>query len=125
MQFARWIEKFLSKKSVSMPETLSDCFDALNRFDGGSIAREALVIDESDMAMFHFGLGMWIRNNWGLWEHKGELYKWFCGLGVTHPDDMSGIILTSYWRSLHQKPIELGQQIYKIQKYWSNNGTRN
>jgi hypothetical protein len=43
----------------------------------------------------HFGLGMWIRNNWGLWQ-QGPLYHSMTDFGLEHPDDMSGAILEGF-----------------------------
>jgi len=51
--------------------------------------------EEEFTAQAHFGLGLWMRNQWGLWR-GGPLTKYFCQLGVYHPDDMSSIILTTY-----------------------------
>ncbi|RLA38718.1 MAG: hypothetical protein DRR42_28300, partial [Gammaproteobacteria bacterium] len=43
----------------------------------------------------HHSLGMWIRNNWGLWSDSA-LALWFNSHGITHPDYMSSAILESY-----------------------------
>lgn len=65
----------------------------------------------------HLSTGMWIRNNWGLWK-GGDLLKYFNGLGIHHPDDMSGIILCSYYRHLKNLDYELDSQIKFYQDYW-------
>jgi hypothetical protein len=66
----------------------------------------------------HFGAGQQIRNNWGLWEGKNSLYQEFKSLGVTFPEDISTIILTSFYRRLNHQDIDLKGQIqkYKLQK---------
>jgi len=71
------------------------------------------------MSQYHFGLGMGMRNEWGLWGGS-RLAKWFNAQGITHPDDMSGIILHSFWRHLNGKPITLEQQVKYYQDYWKN-----
>lgn len=43
---------------------------------------------------------------------------WFNQVGIYHPDDMSGIILDSFWRKLNNKPIGLDEQIKYYQDYW-------
>ena len=53
-----------------------------------------------DMIQYHMGLGMWIRNNWGLWGGS-RLQKYFSERGITHPDDMSGLLLNFYYDWLH------------------------
>jgi hypothetical protein len=73
--------------------------------------------DESNMASLHFGLGLGIRNGWGLWSDS-RLARWFQGIGISHPDDMSGIILDSLWRDLHGEPRRLEEQVAHYQAYW-------
>ena len=74
----------------------------------------------------HFGLGMNIRNNWGLWDRKGYLYEYFENMEIYHPDDISSVILTSYHRMLNDKPIEINKQAKHYQEYWEevNNSQR-
>ena len=64
---------------------------------------------------YGFGPGQWIRNNWGLWGGS-RLQAYFVELGVTDPEAMSWIILTSYHRSINGKNIDLEQQIKKKNK---------
>lgn len=58
-----------------------------------------------------------MRNNWGLWSGS-RLAKYFNEMGIFHPDDMSGIILTSFHRHLNGKDLQLDQQIKYYQEYW-------
>ncbi len=74
--------------------------------------------DEEELARFHFGLGLSLRNRWGLWGGS-RLAEWFNSIGIFHPDDMSGIIITSLVRDLQGKPIELEAQIAEYQVYWA------
>jgi hypothetical protein len=66
----------------------------------------------------HMSTGMWMRNNWGLWR-RGKLAKHFDSMGIHHPDDMSGIILTSYHRHLAGKERDLEQQVKRYREYWA------
>ncbi|MEQ9229543.1 MAG: DUF6794 domain-containing protein [Cyclobacteriaceae bacterium] len=69
------------------------------------------TLDEQEFATAqHFGLGMHIRNYWGLWQQK-ELYFFFDSLGIPHPDEMSGIILTAYHRHLTGRDINLNELV--------------
>jgi hypothetical protein len=63
-----------------------------------------------------FKLGLWIRTNWGLWE-RSRLARYFNKLEIHHPDDMSQIILNTFWRYLNGKPIELETEILGCKKY--------
>ena len=58
--------------------------------------------------MAHFGLGMFLRNNWGLWG-GGSLAQFMREKGVRHPDDMSGYILNGYAARLRGAPRSLDQ----------------
>lgn len=78
-----------------------------------------LGLSEDDaMATAHHGLGQYLRNEWELWSNQGIIVEYFHRLGITHPDDMSGIILTSYHRWKNNKPIDLKEQIKQYKKYW-------
>lgn len=46
--------------------------------------------------MTHMSMGMWIRNNWGLWA-GGPMREFFVAREVAHPDSMSSLILDAYW----------------------------
>ena len=61
--------------------------------------------------------GRCLRNAWGLWGGS-PLAKFFNTRGVHHPDDMSGIIMTSLWRRLHGAPIKLEEQAAAAKRYW-------
>lgn len=74
--------------------------------------------EQTAIADIHLGTGRIIRNNWGLWSGKSKLAKYFNDLGIHHPDDMSGIILTSLHRKLNNKPIELDKQVREYQLFW-------
>ena len=59
----------------------------------------------------------WIRNEWGLWT--GSLLAfWFFEKEIYHADDMSGIIVDSYRRTIGGQPIDLESQIEVYHKHW-------
>jgi len=68
-------------------------------------------------ATFGYMFGWFLRNKWGLWGGS-RLAMHFNGLGISHPDDMSGIIIDSYKRHLRNEPIGLREQIKKYQNFW-------
>lgn len=65
----------------------------------------------------HFAAGQWIRNDWGLSQAKGALYKQFKSLGITFPEDISSIILTSFHRRLNKKDIDFDGQVKEFKEY--------
>lgn len=65
---------------------------------------------EKDLWEYHLGLGTGLRNEWGLWAHS-RLAQYFEALGVDHPEEMSSIIIKSYWRRLNHQDIKLEEQL--------------
>lgn len=52
---------------------------------------------ERDLINFHFGWGMSIRNELGLWQGNKELLR-SCGSKKMHPDDASMVIIKAVRR---------------------------
>jgi hypothetical protein len=110
------------EEEVYIPKNLNDCFVQLKKLLKPEDIEKMKSGTEDDMIQYHFGLGMGIRNSWGLWGGS-RLAKWFNAQGIKHPDDMSGIILDSFWRHLNDKPIKLKEQIKYYQDYWKKQET--
>jgi hypothetical protein len=58
----------------------------------------------------HRSLGMWIRNNWGLWDAKqmqgrDSLRRYFLARGIRHPDSMSSVVLDCYCAYLRGQDV--------------------
>jgi len=106
------------------PANLEEAVIQLTKILPDTTQQEVLSMTEKEfLGGSHFGLGMWIRNNWGLWR-GGELAKEFNTKGIFHPDDMSGIILKCYYRQLHNQDWELDEQIKFYQNYWKETQER-
>jgi hypothetical protein len=55
---------------------------------------------ESELIGLHFGLGMWIRNNLGLWQGNDELMQVIRERDqAIHTDDVSMVIIAAVWRA--------------------------
>ena len=79
---------------------LRDAFAELDKMLSPALKEEFKSKGPRDVATAqHFGLGLWIRNNWGLWA-ESRLYNHLRGLGLFHPDDMSSFLIESYCRYL-------------------------
>lgn len=104
---------------VYVPKDVEDSFVELDRMLNPALINDMRLRAEDGMIEYHHSLGRWIRNYWALWA-GGRLSKYFNELGINHPDDMSGIILTSYWRHLHSRPIQLDEQVERCRKYWQD-----
>jgi hypothetical protein len=102
------------------PKTLDEAVSQLEKIHDDSTKGKIRTMTEDEFsANSYFGMGMWIRNNWGLWK-GGALPDYFNSKGIFHPDDMSGIILTSYYRQLKGQDWELEKQIKYYQDYWKS-----
>lgn len=86
---------------IYIPRNLQECFNVLDTL---LYTKDRLTIraqfSRKEMSKFHFGLGLWMRNNWGLWGGS-RLNTYMKQRGVYHPDDMSGTILEFYYDHLH------------------------
>lgn len=107
---------------LPIPKDLDECYARLDKVASPEIKEWIKCLTEEQFTRKeHFSLGMGLRNQWGLWHHS-ELARYFYDIGIFHPDDMSGIILTSYHRRLSKKPIMLNEQVGYYQAYWTNLG---
>lgn len=103
---------------VYIPKDLDDAFVELQKMLSPALLDEIRLKSEKEMITYHHGFGTWLRNYWGLWAGS-RLAQYFNQLGINHPDDMSGTILTSFWRHLHAQPIGLEEQVQSYKEYWS------
>ena len=78
--------------------------DAAVRVLLGLVPTEELAkitqMSEGDLIDLHFGLGQWIRNNFGLWKENLELMQ---ATGAIDPDDASGVIVKALWQRLQDE----------------------
>ena len=102
--------------SSYIPENLRDAHRELIRLLPDSVIAIIKNTNENDLINYHMGLGMWIRNNWGLWENS-RLAQYFDSLGVEHPDDMSETIIETFWRYLNNKPDNLNKLVLESQEW--------
>ena len=103
---------------MKIPETLEECYKVLDELNPEDFQEWLRLNEKEAIAISHHGLGTWVRNNWGLWSGKSELFKWFKYNKIDHPDDMSSIILTSYHRYKNNKDIKLQEQFAKYIEFW-------
>ena len=107
-------------KEDYIPKNLKDAIEYLNCVWSESDKTEFKNTEDDAVTELHFGTGMGIRNDWELWKGKNRISRFFKSKGISHPDDMSSIILTSFHRELNDKPIDLVSQIKNYKSYWEN-----
>lgn len=101
-------------RNQKVPVKIEDCFDELEKLLSKEYREKIRQTKEAELFMFTGGpgLGMQLRNRWGLRGHT-PLAKYFNQLGVTDGAQMSTIIITAYWRKLNSKAINLPELIGK------------
>jgi hypothetical protein len=113
------MEKIDKVLTAYIPKNLDECIEWLDKF----VADKADMVKETEdhvVGMSHHGLGMALRNNWKLWE-KSPLTEFFYKRKIYHADDMSGIIIRSFYRKNTGRTIDLEGQIKKIEEFWRAN----
>lgn len=56
---------------------------------------------EDDLIFFHMSLGVWIRNNFGLWDKNNEKKTLLMqSANAKHEDDVSSVIILELWKKL-------------------------
>jgi aromatic ring-opening dioxygenase catalytic subunit (LigB family) len=98
-----WSDDF--QHNLQHPETVDEAVDRLMMILDGEQKLAIAVMQEEDLINLHFGLGMAIRNAFGLHEqgskllascNNNELYN------SVHPDDASEVIIDALWLKLTQ-----------------------
>ena len=111
----------MSDCDTKIPETLEEAVEAVKRWDGVVEWAAAANVDEATNSIHHFA-GRGIRNGWGLWTGSALACHLYDRFGLTHADDMSGLIFHCAWQALNDLPwgAEDVAEFYK--KYWGERG---
>ncbi len=78
-----------------------------------ALAKFRTQSEEMVIKKLHFGLGRWIRYNWNFYEGS-RLAEHIKGLGISHPDDMSTLLMTLLHRDLNGNPANLEALVAKL-----------
>ena len=88
---------------VYIPENVKDAMKELDRMV--SDEDKELLRTKADGLDLHFGFGMWLRNDWGLWGNS-RIYTYLINKGCCyHPDDASSYLIYRYLDYLHGKKV--------------------
>ena len=88
-----------SIESKRWPKTVDDAVDLIIVHMSEEEKEELRSTSKEGSLMFHFELGMCIRNSFGLWEGNTELLE-SCRSAVMHADSASTVIIESTWERL-------------------------
>lgn len=80
-------------------------------------------IRNTDSSLHHFSIGMYLRNNWSLWEENTPIKNHFKNVyGLSHADDLSGIILDAVFCDTKGIPRNTNKLVERYKKHWISSG---
>jgi len=82
---------------IKTPETVNDAVDFLMCILTDEQKNEISALQEDDLIDLHFGLGLAIRNAFGLHDLDSKL---LADCGTKHPDDGAGVIVWELYNKL-------------------------
>jgi len=85
---------FKLNELISQPKTVNDAVDLLMRILTDEQKNEIAALQEDDLIDLHFGLGLAIRNAFGLHDPNSKL---LADCGTKHPDDGAGVVIKQLW----------------------------
>lgn len=84
---------------LQWPETVDQAVGVLlGLLPDGEKAKIA-AMSRDDLVALHLGLGVWIRNNLGLWSENRVLLE---SARAQNSDDASAVIIEALWRRLRE-----------------------
>jgi len=89
---------YISLELGKAPETVTEAVDRLLVVLSDDQKSEIAAMKEDDLISLHFGLGMEIRNAFGLHDLGSKL---LADSGTPHPDDGAWVIVKELWNKLH------------------------
>ncbi|MBX7223249.1 MAG: hypothetical protein K1Y36_25270 [Blastocatellia bacterium] len=95
-----------------IPQTLGEAHVEMETLFPPALLAEMKNGTEKDMLRYQPTIGTWMQNNWGGKCQGFATYGVSRSLNhelhsILHPDDVTGIVLQSFWRHLHRQPIHL------------------
>ena len=105
-----------SSTGVFIPNTLDEAMQEIDHMIQNDLKIRMRSEHKACMGKYHFTLGRFFRNEWQLLGQKTPLYQQFKNNGIKKPDDISTIILMSYWSYIRGNKVELKREI----SWWKN-----
>jgi hypothetical protein len=110
-----------NEQPENFPATLAEAHEQLEeQLPVEELKKIDAMKTEDEMIDYHFGSGMGMRNTWGLWGDS-PLALHLRELGFTHADDMSSVILETFWCKRHGKEFRIKERAEYYRAYWSEN----
>lgn len=88
------------KVQGNYPKTIDEAVRLLQGLVPEEEQARIAYMGEDELPTLDFGLGQWVRNNFGLWKANQDL---LADTGEHHPDDASGVIIRAFWLRLRDE----------------------
>ncbi len=87
-----------------LPTTVESAVRILRRVIPEKEQEAIAAMSEDDLIDLHLGLGLWIRNAFGLWKEGSKLRQ---ATSERDPDEAALFIIRALWRSLRGERVRL------------------
>ena len=98
---------------ATTPPELRPVFRALDTLLTAGARDTLRRISSDSLWLYHMSLGMYVRNEFGLWR-GGPLADALRARGLRHPDDMSGVVVDAYRQFLRRERVDVDAAIRRV-----------
>ena len=98
-------ENVVAIKGIGMPKTVDDAVKRLIANMPLKFKVDLSKMDEGELINLHFTFGVFIRNQFGLWNENIDLLngcRELSGVTFMHPDDSATFIIEELWKRLRK-----------------------
>jgi len=99
-------------KEEEWPKTVKEAIEKLKEMLSEKDLEAIRNMKENELIQLHFSLGLFIRNQFGLWQGNNSLIRDALRVSgeevdegeimIVIPDRISGIIIEEFWKDLHR-----------------------
>ena len=98
-------ENVVAMRGIGMPKTVDDAVKRLIANMPLKFKVDLSKMDEGELINLHFTFGVFIRNQFGLWNENDDLLndcRELSGVTFMHPDDAAAFIIEELWKRLRK-----------------------
>ena len=104
----------------SVPMTLEECVDNIKTYIDATDEKEIGAFKKNPFVKEKVGAAIFLKSVWTLVDQQNRLVQWFKEeYGLTHPDDISGMILNCLYcdiKGVPRKETEMAEKYKKLRK---------